>query len=634
MSDAALTDLARAAGLAPDWTDAGGAYRTVPAETLRRVLAALGLPADSDARIAESRLALQQHEVQAPRLLIARPGERLAIGDKTVEAPQQIGYHAIGTGSGACTLAVVPARCFGIEDAAPGRRLTALAVQLYALRGSDGFGDLAALAEFAGRAAPLGVDAIAVSPLHALRPGEISPYSPSTRFFLNPLYADAALAGGAAVADDGSDALVDWPRATATRLAALKQAFAQLADRRELDAFRTEQGERLRHHAQFESLDEHFRAHGIWQWQDWPKPFQDPASAEVAAFARDHAETVDFRIFLQWLSAKSLAAAQDRACAAGMALGLISDIAVGMSPHGSHAWAAPDEVLAGLSVGAPPDIFNPQGQDWGLTALSPTAMKRDGYRGFIDTLRAGMRHAGGVRIDHAMGLRRLWLIPHGAGPGEGVYLQYPMDDLLALLALESHLHRAVVVGEDLGTVPDGFRETLARTGVLGMQVLWFQREGDRFLPPPRWSGHATALTTTHDLPTVAGWWVGRDIDWLERLGRRSEHGDVAGERRARDHDRYCLWSAFRDAGTASGNQPSPGDSAPVVEAALDFVGRTPCELAIVPVEDILALVEQPNIPGTIDEHPNWRRRLPPGDPLAAPAALANLAVLRRARTGT
>ncbi|MEJ0028585.1 MAG: 4-alpha-glucanotransferase [Rhizomicrobium sp.] len=558
MSEAALYDRARKAGLAPDWIDAAGHSKTVSPDTLRAVLAALS--------------GYEAGEAQA--------GE-------------------IGT-------------CFSVGEAAPGRRVAGLAVQLYALRGSDGFGDLGALSRFACEAAPLGIDAIAVSPIHApflAAVDEISPYAPSSRLFLNPLYATED------VPDDGRDGLVDWPAASRAKLARLRAAHAQ--------APLTPADGRLRDHARFDALDAHFRDQRLYRWQDWPVAYRDPRSDAVEAFARDHQNEIDFYVFLQRRTDDSLAAAQAAARDAGMAIGLIADIAVGMSPHGSHAWSAPDDVLRGLTVGAPPDIFNPQGQSWGLTALSPAAPRA----AFVDTWDAAMRHAGGVRIDHAMGLYRLWVIPDGAGSQDGVYLHYPMRALMGLLAERSRHHRAIVIGEDLGTVPEGFREAMRCAGMLGMEVLWFQRDGRHFRPSERWSARAAALTTTHDLPTVAGWWRGRDIDWLEKLGRKSEYGDIAAERWARGEDRSHLWSAI-----GHGSEPSPEDAGRIVEAALAFVGRTPCEIAIVPVEDVLGLVEQPNIPGTIDEHPNWRRRLPPSDAFASPAARTHLAALTRERS--
>lgn len=553
MSDAALYDRAREAGLAPDWIDAAGQHKTVSPDTLRIVLDALGGFETGD----------------------AQPGD-------------------IGA-------------CFSIGEAAPGRRVAGLAVQLYALRGSGGFGDLGALTRFAREAAPFGIDAMAVSPIHApflAAVDDISPYAPSSRLFLNPLYAAED------VPDDGLDGLVDWPQAARAKIARLRAAYVH--------AKPVQADRRLGDHARFETLDRHFRAQGLYRWQDWPRAYRDPRSAEVEAFAHEHGDEIGFHVFLQTLTESSLAEAQEAARDAGMAIGLIADIAVGMSPHGSHAWSAPDDVLRGLTIGAPPDIFNPQGQNWGLTALSPAAPRG----AFADTWDAAMRHAGGVRIDHAMGLNRLWVIPEGAAPQDGVYLHYPIQALLTLLAERSRRHRAIVIGEDLGTVPDGFREAMRGAGVLGMEVLWFQRNNRRFLSPERWSAHAAALTTTHDLPTVAGWWRGCDIDWLEKLGRKSEHGDIGAERWARDEDRAHLWSAI-----GHGLEPSPEETERIVDAALAFVGGTPCKIAIVPVEDILGLVEQPNIPGTIDEHPNWRRRLPPGDTLAGMAARANLAAL-------
>ena len=288
-----------------------------------------------------------------------------------------------------------------------------------------------------------------------------------------------------------------------------------------------------------------------------------------------------------------------------MRIGLISDVAVGMNPGGSHAWSRPQDLLLGLSVGAPPDLFNTRGQDWGLTAFSPQALLSTGFEPFIATLRAAMRAAGGVRIDHAMGLTRLWLVPRGAPPSEGAYLTYPLDDLLRLIALESHRHRAIVIGEDLGTVEPEFRERMAQAGIAGMDVLWFQRDGKKFLPPAKWRRDAVAMTSTHDLPTVAGWWRGADIETRAKLGL----ADEARERKERAQDRKSLWSAFRKDGVTTKTMPPSSEPAPAVDAAVAFTAQSPAPLALIPIEDVLGLTEQPNLPGTIDEHPNWRRRL-------------------------
>ncbi|MBV9044187.1 MAG: 4-alpha-glucanotransferase, partial [Alphaproteobacteria bacterium] len=449
MTDGELQERARRAGLSVNWTDAHGQHRSVSPDTLRAVLEVLG---DQEA---------------APD------------GPATME------------------------RCYTIADAAPGRKLSAVAVQLYSLRGNGAFGDMRALNDFVRSAARTGVDAVAVSPIHApfLAAYDASPYAPSSRLFLNPLFAEAGCQP-----EDRADGLIDWQHAVTAKLAGLRAAF-DLAGRPHNEA-----DKRLRDHARFEALDAHFRAQGHSSFRDWPLPYRDPRHPLVDDFAHQHREDIAFHIFLQRLAEQSLVAAQTAAREAGMAIGLIADLAVGTSPTGSHAWSAPDEVLTGLTIGAPPDVFQPDGQNWGITALS--AVK--GRATFAETLHRTMQHVGGVRIDHAMGLQRLWVIPEGAKPEEGVYLRYPMHEMLGVLAQQSRTHRAIVIGEDLGTVDPDFRAAMRACGMLGMEVLWFQREGGRFIEPERWSPHSAALTTTHDLPSVAGWWRGRDIHWLER----------------------------------------------------------------------------------------------------------------------
>jgi 4-alpha-glucanotransferase len=400
----------------------------------------------------------------------------------------------------------------------------------------------------------------------------------------------------------------------------------------EFESFCREGGESLLAHALFETLDRHFRDSGISGFSNWPAGFESPSAQGVRAFARSAREALEYQLFLQWLAARSAARAQ-LAARRSMAIGIIADIAVGMDPQGSHAWSAPHELLRGLHVGAPPDVFNASGQDWGLTTLSPCALEFSGYAPFIATLRAGMRYAGGVRIDHAMGLRRLWVIPAGASPSEGVYLRYPQRELLHLVALESHLNRAIVIGEDLGTVPEGFRKEIAAAGILGMQVLWFERNSSgRFIPPAKWRRDAVAMTTTHDLPTVAGWWTEHDIDWQKRLHRlRTGEGHLRNKRAA---DRNQLWSAFRRAKCSNAGPPARDMPSPAIKAALDFVGRTRCRIAFAPLEDIDGDRDQPNMPGTVDEHPNWRRRSKNGDLLRKKPARGRVDSFVAARRAT
>ncbi len=637
MSDGDLEDFSTKAGLEIHWTDAAGRHHKVSPAVLRSVLSSLGYAVASAEEIDDSRYRLESENNEVSGLVTAWAGEEISLAGKTYRAPDESGYHQVEINGTATTIAVAPRRCFNIDDISD-KRLAGMAVQLYGLRGghTGGFGDFAALAEFSSRAAGHGIDAVAISPVHALfpsDPGHISPYSPSSRVFLNPLYADPAIAGGAVRNDDGGDGLIDWRVVSREKFAALRAAhcdFDPVSD----DAFIRfceEGGERLHRHALFEVLESHFRAQRVFSWRDWPAAYRDPAHLEVLRFAVAHQDEIEFRLFLQFVTSESAERAQKQARSSGMKVGIIADIATGIDPNGSDCWAAPDDALNGLRIGAPPDLFNAAGQNWGITALSPVRMRGNGFGPFIAMLRANMGFAGGVRIDHAMGLMRLWVIPEGAKPADGVYLRYPFPDLLRLISLESHRARAIVVGEDLGTVPQGFGETLAYRGIYGMQVLWFEQErAGTFIAPSRWRRDAVAMTTTHDLPTVAGWWTGRDIDWRAKTGIRTSKGDESADREERRELKQKLWSGLVDARCVEPGQ-EPSDPEPVVDGAVSFVAKTPCRLALLPAEDMLGLQEQPNLPGTIDEHPNWRRRLPAGDCFSQPGAGDRLARFVRSR---
>jgi len=657
----ALHDLARAAGLQIDWTDAGGQAQRVSDTALAGVLRALGHDTDGDAALGEARERLAAassgqaasfvsgdvgQPIPFPGItgtgeLVLDGGERRLVElAGTIPAIDRAGYHRLTLGDHELTVAVAPARCFMVGDAAPGRRLWGPAVQIPALRdGRDtAFGDFGTLARSASAFAAGGADAVAISPFHALFPADpdrYSPYAPSSRLFLNILYADPGLVGLPVSGEEAPD-LIDWQAAIPQRIAHLRAAFDARTDaiRDAVAAFVVEGGEELVRHARFDALHAHFFASGARGWQDWPVAFHDPAGDQVAAFAREHREAVDFYLFCQWLADRSLSEAQHAATAAGMRLGLIADLAVGMDAGGSHAWSRRDDLITGLSIGAPPDLLGPEGQNWGITGFSPQALQRTGFAPFIATIRWVVRHAGGIRIDHAMGLQRLWVVPDGEPASEGAYLSYPIDDMLRVLAIESQAAQAIVIGEDLGTVPEGFRPRLDARGVLGMRVMPFETEGDRLKPPAAYDEQAAAMTGTHDLPTVAGWWRARDLDLIDELGRatRNESRAHADEQRARE--RAGWWDSFVAAGVASGPQPDADDGGPVADAALGFVGRTPCAIAVVPMEDVLGLIEQPNLPGTTDEHPNWRRRMPgdTGELLAAPDVATRIAIINEART--
>jgi 4-alpha-glucanotransferase len=486
------------------------------------------------------------------------------------------------------------------------------------------YGDFGDLREAVRLLAGHGADVVAISPVHAPIGGEcerFSPYSPSSRLFLNPAFApiDDNSAG------EGGE-LIDWPTSLSERTRALRRAFADLdaGTRDEVEAWAQQQGPALQRHALFDALAAHLHEP---DWRRWPLEYRAPDGRAAAQFAVEHGDELKFHLYAQWLADRSLALVQDEARSAGMALGLIADLAVGIDPAGSDAWSMQEAMLHGLTIGAPPDPLGPEGQNWQLTGFSPRGLRQTGFAPWIATLRASLCHAGGLRIDHAFGLARLWVVPPGAGAGDGAYLTYPFADLLRIVALESHRAGAVIVGEDLGTRPPGFVEPVAQKAMLGMRVLWFERDADSFCPAADFPAQAVAMTGTHDTATIAGWWTGRDIEWNRRLSRG---GDCENEERRRMADRKALWTRISPSGSP---QPADRDPAPVVEAAIAHLARTPCKLAIVPLEDLLALEEQPNLPGTIDEHPNWRRRLaaPLADLLAEPATARRVAALIAAR---
>jgi 4-alpha-glucanotransferase len=690
MNDEAVQDLARRAGVVVEWEDVSGRRKVVAPDVLVRILGALGLPCGTRGDLAASRrLLVRNTALQAlPPLVTATAGRptRLEVGASEpqrarleletggrrdislspvrgrlrVPAITETGYHRLLIEDRDIVLAVAPTRCRMIEDAVPDARLWGLAAQVYSLRqpGDAGIGDAAGIAALAEAAGRQGADALALSPLHALftaNPARFGPYAPSTRLFLNPLHAAPGLvfeprqvaeamaeAGvGEAFARLEALELIDWPGAAAAKIALLRALFNAFMAEPDVDGalaadfarFRAAGGELLGQHATFEALHAEQSAGGQGDWRSWPVDLRDPASPTVAVFAASRRNEVLFHTFLQWLADRSIAIAQQRARDAGMRVGLISDLAVGMDPIGSHAWSRQGDILLGLSIGAPPDMYNTRGQDWSLTGFSPRALVAGGFVPFLATVRAALRHAGGLRMDHAMGLARLWLIPDGATPADGAYLTYPMTDLLRLLTLESQRHRAIVIGEDLGTLPEGFHETLEIAGVHGMRVLWFERQGEAFASPDQWDSGAVAMTSTHDLPTVAGWWHGTDIATRAICGgpgRGAKESDAAVERAG---ERTALWQAFVRGGVAGGDPPPPERTPPAVDAAVAFVAETNAPICLLPLEDVIGQEEQPNVPGTVNEHPNWRRRLPgeAGSILDVPDAAARVARLAAKR---
>lgn len=519
-------------------------------------------------------------------------------------------------------------------------RIWVPAVQLYALRSAEnwGIGDFTDLRGVIAWAAQVGAAGVGISPLHALldEADDCSPYAPSSRLFLNTLYVDVAAlpelprdhlrAQQAVLARLRRSDLVDYGAVAACKRHALEVAFAAFvataaAQRRAaFAAFCREGGAALSRFAAFEVLRREFRG----PWWNWPQPWRAPDDDRIAALrAGPYGMAMAAVEFAQWCAHQQLAACGALAAELDMPLGLYLDLAVGVRPDGFDAWHEQAAVSHRLAVGAPPDALNTAGQNWGLAGFNATGLAQRGYRPLRDMLRAAMRYAGAVRLDHVLGLKRLYLIPHGFAPDQGVYVRMPFETLLAVVAAQSRAQRCVVVGEDLGTVPDGFRERLAAWGLWGMRVMMFERNGDgTFRGTDSYPPETLATFGTHDLATFAGWRRGHDIVLKQTLGL--DPGESLAARR----------EAVAALGAVLRSHAIAGDD---IFAVLGFLASTGSRILAVMVEDLLGLDDQPNIPGTIDAHPNWRRKLPVavGDFAAAiDSARLRRALGGRARTGS
>ena len=496
-------------------------------------------------------------------------------------------------------------------DAGPG---WGIAIQLYSVRSARnwGIGDFTDLRDILEIAAHSGASAVGLNPLHALfldRPEAASPYAPNSRLFLNPLYIDVtaipefegiedASIGEAVEALRASD-LVDYRGVAALKERTLRLVYGRFLERGKKDRvarfenFRAQQGEKLTRFSCFEVLRRRFdRA----SWRQWPDPWKNPDSAALNDLRRRQDRECGFFEFLQWAADDQLAACRDRARELGLPIGLYLDLAVGVDPDGADAWSNQSAVLGDFSVGAPPDEFNPAGQDWGLAPFNPHALPDHDFAAFRELLAAAMRHAGAVRLDHVLGLMRLYLVPHGESASRGAYLRFPFEPLLRVIAEESNTYRCIFIGEDLGTVPEGFRETAARWGIWTYRVMMFERWGDgEFKRPHDYPHEALATFNTHDLPTFQGWISGHDLDAKRALGL-----DPGEDNDSRQRAREALGRALTG---------DPHGSGVSLASACAYLAASPAKLVMVSVEDMLDVAEQVNIPGTIDQHPNWRRKL-------------------------
>ena len=456
-------------------------------------------------------------------------------------------------------------------------------------------------------AASLGADGVGLNPLHALfddRPTDCSPYSPNSRLFLNPLYIDVEKLAGVRPDRDAIKKLrlgdlVDYTMVAKLKSQALRSAFAKFkttassADHQDFELFRIERGLLLQRFACFETLRRKFNV----AWWDWPEAWRQPDEARCAQLREgpDGAE-IEFVEFVQWVADRQLRACRDRAAELGLKVGLYLDVAVGVQSGGFDAWNEQAAISRHLSVGAPPDALNTAGQNWGLAGFNAAGLKLTSFEPFRQMLWASMRYAGAIRLDHVLGLKRLYLVPHGYAPDNGVYVSMPFEALLAAVAQESVAHQCVVIGEDLGTVPEGFREQMADWGIWSYQVMMFERDDvGAFRGIDHYTPNALVTFNTHDLSTYAGWRSFSDLKLKRSIG--IDPGET-------DDDRWQALTRLSDILRGHGIEGHD------LYAMAGFLARTQSRLLTLSLEDLLGLIDQPNIPGTVDEHPNWRRRLP------------------------
>ncbi|WP_370936403.1 4-alpha-glucanotransferase [Amycolatopsis sp. cg13] len=642
-----LAELAAAHGVATRYENADQIEVPVDPDVVIAVLAQLDVDAGTPQAIQRELAAVREARASQalPPTVVVRAGQERELGQAatveledgtardvgtTLPADLPLGWHEIVTAEQRVSLAVVPDRLPAVPPA------WGWMLQLYALHseqswGMGDFGDLAAMASRS--AAELGAGVLLVNPVQAISPAhpvERSPYSPSSRRFANPLYLRVTDTEAFARADEDTQRqvralapdpigeLIDYDAVWTAKRAALELLRPYHPHPIELD-------DDLRDFAAFGALAE---VHGS-DWREWPEPLRDPGSAEVAAAREELAERIEFHGWLQQLCHEQLDNVRRAAREAGMPVGVVHDLPVGVHPGGADTWALRNVFAARVRVGAPPDAFNQQGQDWNLPPWRPDRLAEAGYAPFRDVVRGVLRHADGIRVDHVAGMWRLWWIPPGEPAGRGTYVHYDAEAMLGVLALEAHRAGAVVVGEDLGTVEDTVTETMHERGLLSSAVLWFQRDWDApgkpFVRPESWDPDAMASISTHDLPTVSGWLDAEHVRVRAELGQldrpvEQEYAEAAAERTA-------LLELVASEGI-------PDDD--LVVALHTLLASAASRLVLTAPADVVGERRQPNLPGTVDEYPNWRIPLPVtvdgffADPRVR-AAVAPLAAARPVR---
>jgi len=580
-------------------------------------------------------------------------GRWYVLRDLALPQDLPLGYHRLHldlefAGHDDCPLIVTPEKCHEPTRLATGARHWGVAVQLYTLRSASnwGIGDFTDLKEVLRLAAAAGADFVGISPVHALFPSDptlYSPYSASSRHALNVMFIDVSAVlevqgsrrAQAIMSDPGfrtrlakvrAATHVDYPAVASLKMSVLQAAFERFRDEHlarhtaraaACRSFLRERGEPMRLHTLFDALDGHLRRRlgTSAGWHSWPEEYRQPDSAAVRRYGETHADEVDLHGYLQWLAAEQLASVRELARELSLDVGLYGDYAVGVNASGSETWSDQSLYCTGAAIGAPPDPIGVGGQEWGIPPQDPRALQRAAYAPFVALIRASMRNCGALRLDHVMALFRQWWVPRGFKSADGGYVHYPLEDLLAVVALESHRQKCLVVGEDLGVVPDEIRRALPRFGVYHYKVVMFEQKAGEFVAPAEYVRSALATVTTHDLPTLRGWWSGHDIELWERLGfypqsdagqpeiaalARTERGE-ARARLLRALRREKLWP--QDVGGI------PEYSAALSQAVHAYLGRSQAALVTVQLEDMAGMLEPVNVPGTSSEYANWTRRM-------------------------
>jgi 4-alpha-glucanotransferase len=541
-------------------------------------------------------------------------------------------------------LVVAPERCTVPRDLLGERKAVGVYANLYSIRGDRnwGVGDVGDLETLSRWVASVGGSFVGLNPLHALlnRGGDVSPYGPVTRLWRNPIYIDIdripefcdpqlALDAAnelrtpeieAALGPLRESSRVEYQQAWAMKSLALDRLFSAFMELRSRHAtharvtafnkFVDRGGHWLDDYATWMAIAE---SRNEWTWKMWPAELQERGSEAVKRFAAEHSRRVDFHKWAQFELDRQLGEVADACRANGMEIGLYQDLAVGSSGTGSDAWAQRQLFRDGVTIGAPPDPYSDFGQNWGLPPIDPRALRRNRYRYFIQLVRGGFRHAGALRMDHVMGLFRLFWIPEGATGRDGAYVRYPADELLGILALESQRHKAIVVGEDLGVVPPEVPSAMHRWGILSSKVLYFEREdGGGFKPQSSYPELSLASVNTHDMPTIAGFWTGRDVELRRSLGLVDEK-DSATVAAERDHEKRKLLDRLRDDAALPLHEHPPLDTAgvPIIKRGLhDFLCNAPSALLALSLDDLGDEHEPINVPGVgTDKYPCWSRKM-------------------------